>query len=474
VGHITDFTAGQDTIDLRGLLSASGYTGSNAIADGYLKIVDDAAGAQIWSNLGPVNGSGWWEVTVLDGVSAGALHLQGGVISGVSAVAVAPPGAPAALGLSSIANGFVNAAHDGAGQALTGTAQAGASVTVYDGALAIGSPVTADANGAWSVTLGVLADGAHSLTAIASGAGGSSPSSAPLAFTVDTQAPAAPTGLADKSVVNGYVSQVADSASQTLTGTAEAGATVTVSDGAVALGTTMADATGKWTYVLGALADGGHSLTASAADAAGNAGPASAALSFVVDTVAPIPAVSDIVQSGGYAVISGRAEAGSLVSVFDNGRALGSATANASGSWSLNASLTGAGVHSLTETAMDAAGNAGSSQGAALYSTKSNQTLTGGSGADVLVGNGGDTLTGGAGADHFVFNAAFGKEAVNDFTPGSDQVWIAGSLLPDFSHLMAAAKPSGTDVVVTIDKSDVLTLHHTSLSALHASDFLFF
>ena len=61
----------------------------------------------------------------------------------------------------------------------------------------------------------------------------------------------------------------------TLTGTAEANATVKVYDGATLLGSAVASGTGAWSYTTVALANGGHSLTATATDAAGNTGVAS-------------------------------------------------------------------------------------------------------------------------------------------------------------------------------------------------------
>jgi Ca2+-binding RTX toxin-like protein len=185
-----------------------------------------------------------------------------------------------------------------------------------------------------------------------------------------------------------------------------------------------------------------------------------------------------VANGAGGAVISGQAEAGSTVSIFDNGKAVGSATANASGAWSFTTSAAGSGVHSFTEAALDAAGNAGDAPGAALYSAKANQTLTGGAGADVLIGRGGDTLTGGAGPDHFVFNGPFGKQTVTDFTPGAttagDQIWIDHAVVADFAHLLALARQAGADVTITVDKADVLTLHNVGLSALHSGDFFFF
>ena len=66
-----------------------------------------------------------------------------------------------------------------------------------------------------------------------------------------------------------------------------------VYDGATLLGSATANGSGAWSYTTGALSDGGHSLTATATDAAGNTSAASAALSVTVDTAAPgAPAIA--------------------------------------------------------------------------------------------------------------------------------------------------------------------------------------
>jgi beta-glucanase (GH16 family) len=304
-----------------------------------------------------------------------------------------------------------------------------------------------------------------------SSGGGSSGGSSGGSGGSTTSPPAAPTGLADKAIVGGYVNKANDTAAQALTGAAAAGATVTVYDGQTSLGSTTADASGNWSYTLGVQPEGPHSLTATAANAAGSSG-VSTALAFTVDTIAPIPTVSNILAST--SVMSGHTAAGAKVQVFDSGRSMGTATADAAGAWSFKVSANGAGVHSYTETATDAAGNAASSPGVTLYSSKSGQTLTGGAGADVLIGRSGDTLTGNGGSDHFVFNPSFGKEVINDFTAGTDQVWIAKSYIADFTHMLAEAKQVGTDVTITVDSSDVLTLHHMTVGGLQSGDFLFF
>ncbi len=76
-----------------------------------------------------------------------------------------------------------------------------------------------------------------------------------------------------------------------LTGTAEPGSAVTIYDGDTPIGTTAADpTTGAWSFQAGTndvpLSDGEHVFTATATDAAGNTGPASAAINVTVDTTA--------------------------------------------------------------------------------------------------------------------------------------------------------------------------------------------
>ncbi|HVL00974.1 MAG TPA: Ig-like domain-containing protein, partial [Dongiaceae bacterium] len=72
----------------------------------------------------------------------------------------------------------------------------------------------------------------------------------------------------------------------TFTGTAEAGATVTViSSVNGTLGTTTADGSGNWTFTPSSALNGGsHNITATAADASGNVSSPSSALAVTIDT----------------------------------------------------------------------------------------------------------------------------------------------------------------------------------------------
>gem|GEM_PF-1699112 len=108
---------------------------------------------------------------------------------------------------------------------------------------------------------------------------------------VDGVAPAAPS-VPDLSPASDSGSSNTDNLTNdttpTVTGTAEAGSTVTLydTDGTTVLGTAVATG-GNWSITSSTLSEGTHSLTAKATDAAGNVGPASAALVITIDVTAP-------------------------------------------------------------------------------------------------------------------------------------------------------------------------------------------
>ena len=252
---------------------------------------------------------------------------------------------------------------------LTGTAVASSTVNVYDGATLLGT-ATANASGAWTFTSGTLGNGAHSFTATDTVSGVTSGASAALNVTVDTVAPVAPS-IATFSTDSGVVGDhITNDNTLTLTGTAEANSVVKVYDGATLLNSVTADGTGAWSYTTAALANGAHSLTATATDAAGNTGVASAALSVTVDTVAPVApsiatfstdsgVVGDHITNDNTLTLTGTAEANSVVKVYDGATLLNSVTADGTGAWSYTTAALADGAHSLTATATDAAGNTG-------------------------------------------------------------------------------------------------------------------
>jgi ELWxxDGT repeat protein len=104
---------------------------------------------------------------------------------------------------------------------------------------------------------------------------------------VDTTPPSAPLVSSVSDNVGSIQGTLSDGASTdddtlTLSGTAEAGATITVLNGSTSVGSTVVDADGHWAATTSALPHGHVSLTTTATDAAGNISAASAALSFEV------------------------------------------------------------------------------------------------------------------------------------------------------------------------------------------------
>jgi hypothetical protein len=127
-----------------------------------------------------------------------------------------------------------------------------------------------------------LADGPHTFGAYAVDAAGNADATpATRSWTVDTVAPAAPAiGSPADGSVNGTGTVV-------VSGTAESASTVAVFDAAAQKGSAAVGSDGAWSVTLTGVADGAHSYTARATDAAGNTSPASAAVGVTVDAAAP-------------------------------------------------------------------------------------------------------------------------------------------------------------------------------------------
>ncbi|WP_245392789.1 Ig-like domain-containing protein, partial [Salinicola halimionae] len=245
---------------------------------------------------------------------------------------------------------------------LTGTAEANTTVTIFQNGTELTS-VTADADGNWAFTPATLDDGDYTFTArTADVAGNVSPVSTEFTLTVDTQAPAAPTlDATDGSPI---------------TGTAEPGATITLTVDDTVIGTATAGAQGNWSFSPDAPLADATMVNATATDAAGNVGPSASTtvdadlndvtppapptIEFAVDDVDP---QTDDLADGDSTndplpVLQGMAEAGSTVAISLNGVEVDSVTADDQGNWSyalVDALPEGDAV--FTATATDGNGN---------------------------------------------------------------------------------------------------------------------
>ena len=176
---------------------------------------------------------------------------------------------------------------------LSGEVEAGAKVYIYTqhSSTAIGVVEADETTGAWVFQTGVLADDEYSFTVMASDkAGNESDKSLPFNLTVDTTTPDAPK---IESVKNGEASLISGTFSQAnivaLSGTATAGMTVVIYNGAQELAKVDADFDGKWSYEAKDLADGStYVWTAKAENRAGTLSAASNVFTLTTDNTAPI------------------------------------------------------------------------------------------------------------------------------------------------------------------------------------------
>jgi Ca2+-binding RTX toxin-like protein len=144
---------------------------------------------------------------------------------------------------------------------LTGTADANAVVHFTVDGSTIAATTTADASGAWSYTPTGLADGAHTVVASETNAGGST-GAASLAFTLDTHAP-----------IPAFTGDVLTHGQVTLTGTTgEANDTISLYDGNTWIGFATTGSNGTWSFNASAPSSVVHSYGANATDLAGNEG----------------------------------------------------------------------------------------------------------------------------------------------------------------------------------------------------------
>ncbi len=276
---------------------------------------------------------------------------------------------PNAIGFDAVtADNTVNGAEGIAGFQLTGTATAGAAISVT--VQGITTQTTVGADGTWTINFapGTLTAGEYSatVTATSTDAAGN-PTSGSHTFLVDTSTSVAfaPAMVEGDNVVNAV--EAADGV--TLTGTAQAGATVSVAWNGTTLPATVA-ADGTWTVSFGAatIPAGTYLSTATvtATDAAGNTATATRSIQIDTEpnTIGFAPVTTDNTVNGSEAAagfqLTGTGTTGATIQVTLQ-NITQTATVGVDGRWSVSfaaGSLT-AGEYDATITASstDAAGN---------------------------------------------------------------------------------------------------------------------
>lgn len=86
---------------------------------------------------------------------------------------------------------------------------------------------------------------------------------------------------------------------------------------------------------------------------------------------------------------------------------------------------------------------------------------------------GSDILYGAAGIDTFVIQPAFGMDTIYNFTTAGtahDYLQFDPTIFAAAANVLAAARQVGTDVVITANAQDQVTLKNATLASLTAAD----
>lgn len=251
---------------------------------------------------------------------------------------------------------------------VSGTAEPGSTVVVGWGSAS--STATADNSGAWLAFFDPATlppNGESTITVRATDLAGNLSGTVPRVVTIDRVAPTAPTIAV---VSGGTVNGAEKTAGVAVSGTAEPGATVTVSWGGGSPRDVIADASGAWQTTFNASAitsEGVINVTAFQKDAAGNIGPTESR-QVTVDTLPPEPPTIDDVTGNNIintsektagVPITGKALANAPVTVTWGGVTLAT-TADANGDWDVRfepGQVPADGPSSITATQRDPAGN---------------------------------------------------------------------------------------------------------------------
>ncbi|MES3452788.1 Ig-like domain-containing protein [Enterobacter hormaechei] len=268
---------------------------------------------------------------------------------------------------------------------INGIGEAGSTVFVYstdaNGKHLLGSAVV-NSEGTWTLALDTpLVEGLNQLTLETQDAVGNRVAGEAPSYDITVLIPVS-TEPSINSVVDNAEPHVGpmqkgettNDTTPTLSGSAAPGDVVSILDNGKVIGTVKADSSGKWSFTPDtALADGQHTFTVTATDAAGNA-RTSGTFPIVIDTAAPSPAENIVINDNvgdkqgpvgdgdttddQSPTLSGEAEPGSVVDIYDNDEKIGSVIVDDEGKWSYTPDKPLAkGDHEITTTVTDPSGN---------------------------------------------------------------------------------------------------------------------
>ncbi|MDY0927299.1 Ig-like domain-containing protein, partial [Enterobacter sp. CFBP8995] len=292
------------------------------------------------------------------------------------------PAAPAITGVIDdvgVITGNVqpNGVTDDTRPTVQGTANPGNIISVYADGVLLGTTQTL-ADGTWSFTPTTdLPPGLVNLTAKSTDVvGAESPETGEYPINIDITPPGGISGesLFDDVGVTGPIvsGDSTDDSTPTFSGKAEPGATVIIKDDGKEIGRVPVDANGDWSFTPATpLPEGDHSFSAIVQDPAGNQSAESTPIDFVVDTSAvdisithardDVGSITGNLSSGAVTddtrpVLVGKATPNMLVTIYQDGSAVGSVTADGLGRWSFEVPTLTEGNYQFAATITDVNG----------------------------------------------------------------------------------------------------------------------
>ncbi|QIO08707.1 Ig-like domain-containing protein [Acinetobacter lanii] len=232
---------------------------------------------------------------------------------------------------------------DETGQLIKGVSEAGATITATLNGKVIGKGI-ADDQGVYQLNLNKIYNHGETIYVAAKDkAGNASKSHEIKVFDIDAPDTTAPESL----------TQELGTDNQTITGSTEKSATITVSHDGKVVGTAVADANGKYSVSLDKAYNNGEKLEVVAKDQAGNATQPNQITA--PDTTAP-SSLTQAISTDGQTII-GSTESGATVTAMYEGKVVGTAVAGTDGHYTLTLNPAFTNGESIQVTATDKVNN---------------------------------------------------------------------------------------------------------------------
>jgi len=235
-----------------------------------------------------VEGDGIHTVTFSARDNAGNTSAIESVLVRIDLFAPTAPSAPVLIAASDTGASSSDSVTKVTAPTLTGTAEAGSAIRLFDGATLVGTGIAT--GGTYTITASTLADGPHAITAQATDtAANTGPPSTATTVTLDTLAPSVTSAPVLSTASDSGTSssdRVTNVTTPVFTGTAEAGSSVDLYSTATLIGSGPTTA-GGYSITSLALTSGAKTITVKATDVAGNTSVSSPSVVVTIDVTAP-------------------------------------------------------------------------------------------------------------------------------------------------------------------------------------------